>query len=366
MPFFGKNTTEKQNRAPLVRGRVPIQEKINFARHLAIMVKAGLPLFESLKILRRQTTSKKFQIIIDQVILDVNNGQSMASSLQRFHRIFGDFFISIVEVGERSGTLGPNLLYLAEELKKSQDLRGKVRAAMIYPGILFVMTLGVSGFLTFFVFPKLLPTFANFDVEMPLATRILIAVLGFMSTYWWLVIIVCVGFVSLWRFLMRIPSLKLTFDRFILIVPVISSLAIYVNTTNMARILSILLRSGIKIVESILIVSRTFENKVYEEALKEAAEEIKKGGSFSEYLNKRKDIFPPILSAMIEVGENTGNLEENLSYLANYYAEEVDTSLKNVTVLLEPLILLVMGIVVGFVALSIITPIYTISQGLSQ
>ncbi|MEK7094042.1 MAG: type II secretion system F family protein [Patescibacteria group bacterium] len=365
MLFFGKNTV-KTSRAPVVRGRVPIQEKINFARHLAIMVKAGLPLFESLKILRRQTTSKKFQIIIDQVILDVNNGQSMASSLRRFHRIFGDFFISIVEVGERSGTLGPNLLYLAEELKKAKDLRGKVRSAMVYPAILFIMTVGVSGFLTFFVFPKLLPTFANFDVELPVATRVLIAILGFLSAYWWLAIIIIVGLVATWRFLMRLPKMKLLFDRFVLVIPVISTLSIYVNTTNMARILSILLRSGIKIVESILIVSNTFENKVYEEALKEAAEEIKKGGAFSEYLMKKKKIFPPILSAMIEVGENTGNLEENLSYLANYYSEEVDTSLKNVTVLLEPLILLIMGIVVGFVALSIITPIYTISQGISQ
>jgi len=297
---------------------------------------------------------------------DVNGGLSLAQSMKRYRHIFGEFFISIVEVGEASGTLADNLLYLAEEMKKNKELRSKVRSAMIYPLILLIMTLAISGFLTFFIFPKILPTFTNFNVELPASTRILIATLTFLQVYWWAILIGIIVFSITWKLLLRLNSFKYIVHKIFLSTPVLSRLTIDINMANFTRILSILLKSGVRIVEAVIIVSNTFENRVYRRSLLEAAEDIRKGGAFSEHLLKEKRYFPTLLASMIEVGENTGNLEENLRYLSQYYSDEVDGSLKNLTTLLEPLILLLMGLIVGFVALSIITPIYTISQGIAN
>ncbi len=348
------------------RRRLSAQQKINFTRHLAIIIKAGLPLLEGLRIIRRQTDSITLRSIVDQLIEDTNNGQSLANSLKRYQSVFGNFYISIIEVGETSGTLADNLLYLADEMKKNKGLRSKVRSAMIYPAILLGMTVVVCGFLAFYIFPKLLTAFASLSVELPITTRILIAALDFLRGYLlWIV----GGFFALFilmRFLMRYESFKYGVDSVFLRIPVVSSLVVNTAVANFGRILGLLLKSGIKIVEAVIIVSYTFDNLVYRRALQEAAEEIKKGASFAQFLAKKKTIFPVILSAMIEVGENTGNLEDNLIYLSDYYTEEVDTSLKNVTSLIEPIILIIMGLIVGFVALSIITPIYSITQSLSK
>lgn len=350
----------------LFGGHLSQQDKINFTRHLAIIIKAGLPLLEGLKIIRRQTGSTFLLKVIDQLIIDVNNGQSLARGLKRYEKIFGVFFINIVEVGENSGTLADNLLYLAEEMKKSKALRGKVKAAMIYPAILFVMTVVVSSFLTFFIFPKLLSVFDNLNTELPWSTQILIGTLGFLKSYLVYIVIGSVLLFILFRFALRLPKVKFAFDRTVLSIPVVAPLAINTSMANFSRILALLLKSGIKIVEAVIIVSDTFDNAVYRTKFKQAAEEIRSGGSLAEFLGKDRAIFPTILAAMVEVGESTGNLDENLFYLSDYYTEEVDNSLKNLTALIEPLIIMIMGLVVGFVALSIITPIYSITQSISR
>jgi type II secretory pathway component PulF len=347
-------------------GRLRLQEKVNFSRHLAIIIKAGLPLFEGLKIIRRQSKSKTLRKILDQLIIDINNGQSLAHGLGRYRNIFGDFFISIVEVGESSGTLADNLLYLAEETKKSKQLQSKVRSAMIYPVILLIMTIAVSSFLAFFLFPKLITAFSSLNVELPATTKILLATLSFLREDGIYVLIIGVALSIAFRFLLKFDAVKYRFDYGLLYLPVVSKLIIHMNSANFTRILGILLKSGVKIVEAVTISSRTFNNLVYREALLHAAEEIRVGGTLAGYLTKNDRVFPSILSAMVEVGENTGNLEENLFYLADYYTEEVETSLKDLTSLVEPLILIFMGLVVGFVALSIITPIYSLTQGLSK
>ena len=153
-----------------------IQDRINFSRHLSIVIKAGLPVYEGLKIIRKQTTSKSLLRIIDDLITDVNNGKFLADSLAKHRRVFGDFFVSIIRVGESSGTLSKNLIYLAEEMEKARDLKGKIKAALIYPIILLVVTLSIVSFLVIFVFPKLISVFASLSIELPATTRIMIFV----------------------------------------------------------------------------------------------------------------------------------------------------------------------------------------------
>lgn len=341
---------------------VAVQDKINFARHLSIVIKAGLPILEGLKMIQKQTDSKMLISIIGKVIADVSNGQFLAASLARFPNVFDGFFINIVRVGEASGTLSQNLLYLAQEMKKSYDLKNKIRSAMIYPVIIMFATATLTSFLVFFAFPKILPIFASLHVELPLPTKILIAVSSFaLENGLYLaggIIAALIGF----RLLLMVSSVRFLFHMLLFALPVLSTLTIEINMANFTRVLSVLLRGGINIVEAVTITANTFENLVYRRALLSAAEEIKKGEQLALYLSEHKKIFPLLLSGLVEIGENTGNLEDNLVYLADYYRDETELGIQNLTSLIEPLLLLSMGLVVGFVAISIITPIYKITQ----
>ncbi|RJQ28791.1 type II secretion system F family protein [Candidatus Parcubacteria bacterium] len=346
--------------------RLPIQERINFSQHLAIVIKAGLPLLEGLRVIRRQTHSKTLARIIDQLMVDLNNGKFLADSLERYKAVFGEFYISIVRIGEASGTLGTNLVYLAEEIEKAKDLRSKVRGALVYPVIILIATLGITGLITFFIFPKVLPIFSSLRVELPTTTKAVIWIFNFLLAYGWYFLAAIVGLIILFRLALFWKPFQFMMHRALFYVPVISGLVVNVNMANFTRIFRILLKSGIKIVEATTTTSKTFSNLVYQRALLQAAEEIRKGEQFSKGLNQLPQLFPPLLAGMIEIGENTGNLEENLSYLSEYYSKAVDSSVRSLTGILEPLLILVMGLVVGFVSLSIITPIYSLTQTLGQ
>lgn len=356
------NKTLSRYFLPLFR-RVSTQDKINFARHLSIVIRAGLPILEGLKIIKKQTESRSLIKIIDGIIVDISNGQFLAASLERHPDVFDSFFTNIVRVGETSGTLAANLLYLADELKKSHDLSNKVRSAMVYPIIIGVATIVLVSFLVFFAFPKILPLFATLHLQLPLPTRILIAVSQFLVANGPYVLIGIVVFVFVLKILFMIRPVKYLLDRVMLAAPIFGRLSVDINMANFTRVLSVLLRGGIKIVEALIITSKTFGNLVYERELLAAAEDVKKGGRLAQRLSLHKNLFPMLLSGLIEIGENTGNLEDNLSYLADYYRDEAEMSIHNLTTLLEPMMLLLMGLLVGFVAISIITPIYQITQG---
>jgi len=346
--------------------RISVQDRINFARHLSLVIKAGLPIYEGLKIIQSQTESKVLRRVLDSLIADVNNGKFLADGLQKYQFLFGDFFVNIVRVGEASGTLAKNLLYLAEELDRSKQLESKVRSAMVYPLVILCMTIGVAGFLTFYVFPKLIPVFASMNVSLPLTTVILLATLHFLQVYGIEVFFgIVIVFIVLKIVVSQVTFVRYAIDRCILMIPVVSDLSVCVNMVNLTRVLGLLLKSGVKIVEALDITSATFNNLVYRRIVVAAGEHVRTGGQIGAYIGAQKKLFPPLVSGMVLIGESTGNLEENLEYLAVYYDEEVDNKLHSLTSLIEPLMLLLMGLLVGFVALSIITPIYSISQGIN-
>lgn len=354
---------ERSPRRTSVFTRLPIQEQINFARHLSITIKAGLPIFEGLRIVRKQTGSKRFGRILDKTITDVSNGQPLADALER-HRAFSPYFISVIQVGEASGTLTDNLIYLSEELKKDKNLKSKVRSAFIYPSVILVATAGIVSFLVFFILPKVLPIFQSLRIKLPLTTRILITASSFLVDYWAWVIGGTIGFIVFFRLLLMIYSIRYLFHRALLFIPIASSIIVNFNLANFSRIMAILLKSGVRIVSAVKITSGTFNNLVYSRMLAYGADRVQKGEQLAETLKEHKILFPPLFSNMVEIGENTGNLEENLSYLSDFYTEEVDASVYALTTLLEPLLLLIMGAIVGFIAVSIITPIYEISSSL--
>lgn len=344
---------------------VSLADRLLFAKHLAIMIKAGMPLVEALKLLRKQARSKPFLFIINSLIGDVENGQFLSASLNKFRNVFGELFINVVKVGESTGSLSENLTYLALESKKQQILRNKVKAALIYPAVIFMATLGVTFVLLFFVFPKIMPIFTSLKINLPLSTRVLIGASKFLLSYGVWVIVGFIVLIAAFAMLLKIPTFRYFIHRFLILkTPVVKSISKQAAMSHMCRTLGLLLKSGIKIVEAVNITADSIPNLVYRARLKEAVEYIKRGHALHEYLVLHEDVFLSTVTRMIEVGEMTGTLDEHLFYLAEFYEEEVDEALKTLSNTLEPLLLVVMGLLVGFMALAIITPIYSITQNL--
>jgi type IV pilus assembly protein PilC len=344
---------------------VPLTERVLFARHLSVGIKAGMSMQDSLKLIQAQTKSKSFIKILDSIINDTANGMFLSASMQKFEGVFGQLFINIVRVGEQSGTLTENLNYLAKELKKKHELRSKVRGALIYPAVIFCATIGIVATLMIGVFPKILPVFANMKIKLPLTTRMLIAATDFMTSYTFWIIGSVIVLILLLAVLSKYEWFKHGWHHLLLRIPIVGKIAVKVNIASVSRILGLLLKSGTQVIEAVNITADALDNRVYRHELRTAGETLRRGDFFSIYLSKNPKMFPPIFTNMIQVGENTGNLTENLDYLSTFYEEDVDEVLKNLNSIIEPFLLLFMGLLVGFMALSVVTPIYSISQSLT-
>jgi len=345
-------------------GWVSFLDKVLFARHLALMIKVGLPLRESIATIQEQTQNKKFKKILGDVLKNIDNGKSLADSLAQHSKIFGSFYINIIRAGEESGTLEENLKYLASHLEKNHELKRKVRTIMIYPSIVLITAIFLSAVIIFFVLPKITVIFKSFQIQLPLTTRILIGFTDIAKNYGVLILFGVIAMLIILFLLARIRSVKFIIHKIILKIPLIGPIVKNFNLSLFSRTLGILLRSGLPIVSAFEITQETLKNLVYQKELEKTANEIKKGKTISDYLKKKERLFTPMASRMIGVGEKTGKLEETLLYLGNFYETEVDNSTKNFSVILEPLLILLIGLAVVFIALAVITPMYEITKGL--
>ena len=343
--------------------RVPIAEKILFTKQMSMMAKAGIGTVESLKIIRRQVKSRGFGHVLDRAILEVESGQSLSTAFKQFGNVFGDLFTNIVALGETSGTLSENLNYLSTELSKSKQLKAKVKSALIYPIVIMLATVSVVAILVFFVLPKLTSVFTSLNIDLPITTRILIGTITFIQNYYLHMAGGFVLFIIIMMILNRIPVARYILHRTIISLPIMGKISKNYNMAVMTRTLGLLLKSGMKILEALNTTSGVVSNVVYKKALLESVESIRRGEAFYKYLENRVGVFPPTIVHMVEVGERTGNLDANLIYLAEFYENEVDETVKNLSGILEPILLIIMGLIVGFVAISVITPIYSISRG---
>jgi len=337
-----------------------------FARNLEVMIRSGMQLLQGLEILKKQSKSKAFIKIMDSLIFDIKNGHFLSAGLDKYRNIFGDFFINLIRVGEASGTLSENLKYLYEELKKKDELNKKIKGAMAYPAVIFMATIGITSIMIFIIFPKILPVLTSINVELPLITRAFIYISEFLIKYGYLVGLGVVGlFVGLWL-LLRIPRVRFSWHRLLTAMPAVGNMVRAVNIISFARTVGLLLKSGIKIVEALEITANTLGNLVYRKEIMRVAEGVRRGDPMSKYFVENPKLFPPIFSQMVLVGENTGKLDESILFLAEYYESELDESTKSLSNILEPVMLLVMGMIVAFVALAIITPIYKITETLGR
>lgn len=338
---------------------VSATEKLLFTRHLSIMLKAGLSLSRALAILSKQTRHKRFQKILTQIKESVESGKSFAESLS-FQKIFTPLYVNMVKVGELGGNLGEVLDLLALQMIKAHSLRGKVKGAMIYPTIVFLAMIGVGVAMMIFVIPKLVDIFEGFEVELPLATRMLIAITNFFNFYWYLFLVgaIVLGFGMRW-FLATSPGKKV-WHKIILKIPYIKGMSMRINITNFARNQSLLVKSGMPIVESLKVASTTFKNVYYQKALEYASEKVKKGTELSEALAEYPNLFSGLVLQMVSVGEETGSLDDILAKLADFYEDEIDQQMKNISSIIEPILMIVVGIGVAIMAISIISPIYSL------
>lgn len=340
------------------------KEKIFFAEHLALMIKGGLTITESLETLREQTRSRKFKKTLESVLKRVLKGESLAQSFSRHPSVFNKFFCSIVGVGEESGTLEENLNYLTLQLRKDYDLKRKVKSAMIYPILVVCLALGIAFFVTLFVLPKVIDLFKNLDMDVPLTTKILISFTYFFKENWPFVIVGFFLFVVLINVLLKIKSIRFFFHKIIISLPIFGNIIKDINLARFSRTFYTLLKSGMPLIEALETCNRTLPNDVYKRNLNLAKQRIEKGEKISESLGAFPQTFSPIFTRMILVGEKSGTLEESFLYLATFHEEEVDTSLKNLSGLLEPILLIFVGLLVGFIAFSVIIPIYRFVGGL--
>lgn len=347
-------------------GGVSTLEKVLFARHLALMLKSGLTITESLDVIADQAPHAGFQRIIHSLHAAVTNGNSLSKSLARHPKVFTPLMISLIRIGESSGTLDANLEYLATQLEKEYDLKQKIRAAMLYPGIIFIATLALGGALSVFVMPKLVKLFEGLDITLPVTTEIFLSIAHFLAAWGIWVIVGIIVLTIILASIRKIPSVQRITHKILLRLPIAGHLALQSTMTRFTRTLHILLKSGLPIVEALSITRDAMSNAVYKDEISTAQEQVEKGNLLGEALAERDTYFPKMVSRMISVGEKTGKLDETLRYLAGFYEAEVDTATKNLSTVIEPILLIIIGLIVGGLGIAIITPIYQLSGSLGR
>jgi type II secretory pathway component PulF len=345
--------------------RFSTQDQILFAKRLSMILRSGMPIMEGLHMLRDETTGGSALYIYESLVVDVSHGQPLSTGLGKFERIFGEFVVNIIKVGETSGTLHENLGYLSDELKRKQALKRKVVGALVYPALIVTATVGITLMLTVFIFPKIVPIFTSVKATLPASTRALIAISSFLGAWGLWCFLGLVAAVIAYFFALRTSYYFHRFiDGVLLRLPLFGKLSKYYNLANICRTMSILLKSDVRIVEAMELVANATRNLAYREELIRAREEIAKGQKISLQFKSHPRLFPTLMTQMITVGESTGNLGGTFSFLSEMYEEDIGELTKNLTTLLEPILMIVMGAVVGFIAISIITPIYSITTAL--
>ncbi|MDP3764648.1 MAG: type II secretion system F family protein [bacterium] len=344
---------------------VSLQEKVIFARHLGLMIRAGFSLNKALDTLSRQTKNKYFSEVLKNISARVASGESFSQAISRHPNVFPDLFVSMAKVGEASGKLESTLKLVMRHLRREHMIKKKIQGALVYPIIIVLAMLGVGVVMMTFVLPQLANTFTELNVPLPLSTQIIFSLSNFMSNYWYLFIF-SLAFVSYASyFIFRKTKFgKKTVNLFLLKTPIFSDITKKINSARFSRTLSSLLLGGIPLVEAIRITSDSLTNYFYKKAVAETIAEIEKGKNLSFLLGKYPDLFPPVVTEMIAVGEETGSLADILKELARFFESEVAIATKSMSSVIEPVIMIFMGVAVGIFALSIIQPIYSIGTGL--
>lgn len=339
--------------------RVSFSELVIITRQLATMVSSGLVLSDAIDILAEQQTNKTLKKSLEEISQSIKGGLTLAQTLSKYPNIFPRLYVNLIKSGEASGKLDQVLTQMAEGLEKEREFQAKVKGAMIYPAVVLSMMVVVFIIMMVFVIPKLISLYSQSTIDLPLPTKILIATSNIFTHFWWVVLIVLITAafsINRWN---KTPEGNYFFGSLLLKIPIVGQIITNVTLTNFNRTFGLLTSAGIPLLESIGIVSDLLDNPVFKKALKESYVGIEKGLPFSILLSN--NVFPRIVGQMVKVGEETGKVDEIFFKLADYFESESDHLVKNLTVAIEPIVLIVLGIGVGFLVISIILPIYKLT-----
>lgn len=361
-PISVVEVKEKENDLlGFITNRIAFNDVVDFTRQIAIMLNAGLTLIDSLEILKKQLVKPAMRKMINDIDSTIKAGGSFSSALTKYPGNFSGLYIALVRSGEASGKLGEILLRLADNLEKEREFKGKLKGALIYPVLVLVGMFVVMFIMITFVMPKLLNLYKDFNVQLPITTQILIAISTFSVRFWPLMIVAIFASVYFFKRYTKTKIGKKTLDQLALKLPVIGRVISISSLVDSTRTISILIGAGVSILDALSIVIDTTDNVVYQEAFANVSRKVEKGQSLGVSLDQ-EGIFPPILVQMSQVGEQTGNLDDTLLRLSKYFEMESEISIKAMTTLIEPAILVVLGFGVGFLVMSVITPIYNLTS----
>jgi len=342
-------------------GGVPMKEKVVFMRQLATMIGAGIPLTQALEILEAQATNPLFKRTLSDVLGEVQGGLGLAEAFRKSKDVFDNITLNLIEAGEQSGNLETILERLSIELEEQKKLTEKLKSALIYPSIIMIIIILVILLMMFVLVPAMAEIYEEFGAELPWVTRFLITLSQFFLSYWWLLIIVLSVLGIVYKSYSDSPSGKKFVHKTSLKVPIFGSILSKIQIAQFTRVLALLMNSGLSIVRALELTAGSMNNVIFKTAVLEATKEVEKGVALALPI-ARSQIFPLIISQMIAVGEESGEMGKVLDKMSEYYNEEVAVATGNLTTLMEPIMLLVMGGVIAFIALAVYMPMFNLSS----
>lgn len=344
--------------------KIGTHEKIIFARNLGAMIDAGLPVSRALSVMERQTKNPKLKQTLSALNNDISSGKTLSDGMKTFPKVFSPLFVSMVKAGEESGSLSQSLKVVASQMDKSYTLQRKVRGAMMYPSIILFAMVVIGALMLTFVVPTLTATFRELEVELPLSTQSIIFVSDILRNHGVLALIILAVVVFITYYSSKTVRGKRFLHSLVLHLPLISPLVKEVNAARTARTLSSLLSSGVDVVEGIGITRDVIQNVYYKEVLDKAKQVIQKGSPMSEVFLERTELYPVFVGEMVNVGEETGKMSEMFMSVAVFYEDEVEQKTKDMSTVIEPILMIVIGAAVGFFALAMMSPTYSLMNNI--
>ncbi len=340
--------------------RVGVIDKMLFTRHLGVMLKAGLSFSRATTVLAEQTNNAYFKEILEFVKEDIQKGNQLADSLAKYPKVFDDLFVNMIRVGEMSGNLEEVLDILYIQLKKEHELTSRIKGAMTYPAVIIFAMVVIGVLMMLYVVPSLLKIFTETGAELPASTKMIVFISNSFQNYGLLILVGFIASAFLFLKIIKTKTGKKKFDFALLHLPVIGKIVSKINMARFSRTLSSMIASGVSIVKALDIISGTLGNTYYKNSIKNACKEVQKGVALSEIIKKYDKLYYPLMMHMIEVGEETGTLQETLKQVSEFYEDDVEQITSNLSSIIEPVLMLVIGGAVGFFAISMIQPMYSI------
>jgi type IV pilus assembly protein PilC len=354
-----ESASTKVNLWTKLNTRLSLKEKLLFTKYLAILLRSGMAIDEAVEVLQNQSKGV-LKKILNVLQTYIKLGDTLATGLKQFPQVFDSVFVSLIEVGEASGTLKENLEHLAVQMEKERELRQKIISAALYPSIVIISALSIALGIVVFVLPNILGIFESMKIEIPLSTKILLWVTGLIMNHGKEMVLGLIVLIIAFSFIKKVSFIKPIFHKIILIFPIVGPLAKKLSLARISRVLSLLLESGVPIDTAIDISTSVVKNVHYKKLCFKIKESVAQGSTIAAALKDSPSLIPIMAQHMIDVGEQTGTLDEMLDYLSDFYEKEIDEITKNLALTLEPLLLLFIGGLVGGIVLSILTPIYEV------